>query len=249
MLLWKGINEFLKQNKGRYNYMIGPVSISGEFSNLSKDLLVAYIRHNHFDKALSKMVKPRKKFKYFYHEDDKKLLLDKHMDDIKLLDKNYENNNLNDEINNLNIKINSLYTRINDISERINYNSISKFIDEKFVIFQTQYNLHINNRINELTPQFDKIVYNNNNIYENLSKINQNINELKNINEDIYENINKINENSLKKNNEIDNKLIEIEKNLEKNLVTIDLTKTETITKFDEDIKIQKSCFTFPNIF
>ena len=169
--------------------------------------------------------------------------------DIKLLDKNYENNNLNDEINNLNIKINSLYTRINDISERINYNSISKFIDEKFVIFQTQYNLHINNRINELTPQFDKIVYNNNNIYENLSKINQNINELKNINEDIYENINKINENSLKKNNEIDNKLIEIEKNLEKNLVTIDLTKTETITKFDEDIKIQKSCFTFPNIF
>jgi putative hemolysin len=86
MLLWKGINEFLKQNKGRYNYMIGPVSISGEFSNLSKDLLVAYIRHNHFDKALSKMVKPRKKFKYFYHEDDKKLLLDKHMDDIKLLD-------------------------------------------------------------------------------------------------------------------------------------------------------------------
>lgn len=86
MLLWKGINEFLKQNKGRYNYMIGPVSISGEFSNLSKDLLVAYIRHNHFDKALSKMVKPRKKFKYQYKGEDKKLLLEKHMDDIKLLD-------------------------------------------------------------------------------------------------------------------------------------------------------------------
>jgi putative hemolysin len=86
MLLWKGINEFLKQNKGRYNYMIGPVSISGEFSNLSKDLLVAYIRHNHFDKALSKMVKPRKKFKYQYKGEDKKLLLEKHMNDIKLLD-------------------------------------------------------------------------------------------------------------------------------------------------------------------
>lgn len=86
MLLWKGINEFLKQNKGRYNYMIGPVSISGEFSNLSKDLLVAYIRHNHFDKALSKMVKPRKKFKYQYKGEDKKLLLEMHLDDIKLLD-------------------------------------------------------------------------------------------------------------------------------------------------------------------
>lgn len=86
MLLWKGINEFLKQNKGRYNYMIGPVSISNQFSNLSKDLLVAYIRHNHFDKQMAKMVKPRKKFKYRYKSEDKNLLLSKHIDDIKLLD-------------------------------------------------------------------------------------------------------------------------------------------------------------------
>ncbi len=169
--------------------------------------------------------------------------------DIKLLDRNCENNNLNDDINSINIKINSLYAKINDISERINYNSISKFIDEKFVIFQTQYNLHINNRINELTPQFDKILYNNNNIYENISRINQNINELKNINDDIYDNINKINENNLQKNNEFEKKIIELEKNLDNKLVTIDLKNTETITKFDEDIKIQKSCFTFPNIF
>lgn len=86
MLLWKGINEFLKQHKGHYKYLIGPVSISGEFSNLSKDLLVAYIRHNHYDKTLSKLVKPRKKFKYKYKSEDKKLLLEKHIDDIKLLD-------------------------------------------------------------------------------------------------------------------------------------------------------------------
>jgi hypothetical protein len=181
--------------------------------------------------------------------------------DIKILDKKNEmydlnnntNNNTSNDINNLNIKINALNTKLNDISERINYNSISKFIDDKFVIFQTQYNIHLNNKINELTPQFDKLVYNNNNIYENLSRINQNINELRGINDDIYDNINKINENSLQKNNELDKKMIEIEKNLEKNLenklVTIDLTNTETITKFDEDIKIQKSCFTFPNIF
>ena len=39
------------------------------------------------------------------------------------------------------------------------------------------------------------------------------------------------------------------ENKLENKLVTIDLTNTETITKFDEDIKIQKSCFTFRNIF
>jgi len=86
MLLWKGINEFLKQNNDRYKYMIGPVSISGEFSNLSKDLLVAYIRHNHYDKSLSKMVKPRQKYKYKYTGEDKKILLETHRDDIKLLD-------------------------------------------------------------------------------------------------------------------------------------------------------------------
>jgi putative hemolysin len=86
MLLWKGINEFLKLHKAQYKYMIGPVSISGEFSNLSKDLLVAYIRHNHYDKSLSKMIKPRKKFKYKYTSEDKKLLLEKHRDDIKILD-------------------------------------------------------------------------------------------------------------------------------------------------------------------
>lgn len=165
--------------------------------------------------------------------------------DIKILNKKNENN----DSNNLNIKINSLNTKLNDITERINYNSISKFIDDKFVIFQTQYNIHLNNKINELTPQFDKLVYSNNNIYENLSKINQNINELRNTNDDIYDNINKINENNLKKNNELDKKIIEIEKNLDNKLVTIDLTNTETITKFDEDIKIQKSCFTFRNIF
>lgn len=165
--------------------------------------------------------------------------------DIKILNKKNENN----DSNNLNIKINSLNTKLNDISERINYNSISKFIDDKFVIFQTQYNMHLNNKINELTPQFDKLLYNNNNIYENLGRINENINELRSINNDIYDNINKINENSLQKNNELDKKIMEIEKNLENKLVTIDLTNKETITKFDEDIKIQKSCFTFPNIF
>ncbi len=168
--------------------------------------------------------------------------------DIKMLNKKNENDSINDS-NNLNIKINSLNTKLNDITERLNYNSISKFIDEKFVIFQTQYNIHLNNKINELTPELDKLVYNNNNIYENLNRINQNINELKNINDDIYDNINKINENNLQKNNELEKKIIEIEKNLEKNLVTIDLKNTETITKFDEDIKIQKSCFTFRNIF
>ena len=156
---------------------------------------------------------------------------------------NQEFKSIKNDINILNIDSNSLNSKLNDIGEKINYNSISKFIDEKFIIFQTQYNIHLNNKINELiTPQFDKLVYSNNIIYQKL-------NELNSINNDIYDNINKINETSLEKNNEFNKKIMEIEKSLENNLITIDLKNTEAITKIDEDIKIQKACFSFSNIF
>ena len=150
---------------------------------------------------------------------------------------NQELKSIKNDSNDINIKINSLN------SEKINYNSISKFIDEKFIIFQTQYNIHLNNKINELiTPQFDKLVYSNNIIYQKL-------NELNSVNNDIYDNINKINETSLQKNNEFNKKIMEIEKSLENNLITIDLKNTEAITKIDEDIKIQKTCFSFSKYF
>ncbi len=86
MLLWKGINVFLKENSERFDYLIGPVSISNSFSNLSKDLLVAYIRHKHWDNKLAKWVKPRKRFHYKSKTEGKKLLMHKHSEDFKLLD-------------------------------------------------------------------------------------------------------------------------------------------------------------------
>ena len=164
------------------------------------------------------------------------------VDNILIQFKNEINNDLLEYKNFINQELKSI--KINSLnSEKINYNSISKFIDEKFIIFQTQYNIHLNNKINELiTPQFDKLVYSNNIIYKQL-------NELNSINNNIYDNINKINETSLQKNNEFNNKIMEIEKSLENNLITIDLKNTEAITKIDEDIKIQKACFSFSNIF
>jgi len=164
------------------------------------------------------------------------------VDNILIQFKNEINNDLLEYKNFINQELKSI--KINSLnSEKINYNNISKFIDEKFIIFQTQYNIHLNNKINELiTPQFDKLVYSNNIIYQKL-------NELNSINNDIYDNINKINETSLQKNNEFNKKIMEIEKSLENNLITIDLKNTEAITKIDEDIKIQKACFSFSNIF
>ncbi len=61
-LLWKGILKYLVDNP-KYRYMIGPVSISNNFSRFSKSLIVDYITKNHFDYELAHYVKPRNKFK------------------------------------------------------------------------------------------------------------------------------------------------------------------------------------------
>ncbi len=86
MLLWKGIHMYLKANQERFLYMVGPVSISNSFSNLSKDLLVSYIRHNHWDNQIAKWIEPKKRFHYKSKTEGKYLLLQKHSEDIKLLD-------------------------------------------------------------------------------------------------------------------------------------------------------------------
>ncbi|MES2780505.1 MAG: lysophospholipid acyltransferase family protein [Bacteroidota bacterium] len=85
MLLWKGVNEFLKKEDYRYQYLIGPVSISNTFSNLSKDLLVDFITKHHYDEQLASYVSPRKRYKYKYKGEAKEL---RNMDigDIKILD-------------------------------------------------------------------------------------------------------------------------------------------------------------------
>ncbi|MCU0423694.1 MAG: lysophospholipid acyltransferase family protein [Bacteroidia bacterium] len=85
MLLWKGVNEFLRKENYRYKYLIGPVSISNSFSALSKDLLVDFITKHHFDNKLAQYVKPRKRYKYQY-KGEGELLKQMQVDDIKVLD-------------------------------------------------------------------------------------------------------------------------------------------------------------------
>lgn len=60
-LLWKGLLTVLL-NHAEYRYMIGPVSISNEFSPLSKSLIVEFVLNNHFDHEMARLVKPRKEY-------------------------------------------------------------------------------------------------------------------------------------------------------------------------------------------
>ena len=73
-LLWKGILKYLLENP-HYRYLIGPVSISNNFTKFSKSLIVDYISTHHFDHELAQYVKPRKAFKVDFSKIDKDLLL------------------------------------------------------------------------------------------------------------------------------------------------------------------------------
>jgi putative hemolysin len=61
-MLWKGILWYLAKNPN-YQYLIGPVSISNNFSGRSKSLIVQFMIKNYYDFSISKSIKPRKKFK------------------------------------------------------------------------------------------------------------------------------------------------------------------------------------------
>lgn len=61
-LLWKGILHFLLENP-RYRYLLGPVSISKDYSEASKGVIVEFVKRFFFDKKLARYVAPRKPFR------------------------------------------------------------------------------------------------------------------------------------------------------------------------------------------
>ena len=62
MLLWKGIGAYLCKNP-RYRRLFGPVSISAEYSSMSKHLLTAFLTLHKFLPDLGKLVSPRNPMK------------------------------------------------------------------------------------------------------------------------------------------------------------------------------------------
>ena len=60
-LLWKGILQVLVRHP-EYRYLIGPVSISNEYRQLSKALTVEFLKKNYYNKEFAAFFTPRKKF-------------------------------------------------------------------------------------------------------------------------------------------------------------------------------------------
>ncbi len=84
-LLWKGILYFLLKNP-RFSYLYGPVSISKYYSNLSRGVIVAYIKKHFFNDHLAAFLKPRKPFKVKVDKVDIEMLADNLDAELQALD-------------------------------------------------------------------------------------------------------------------------------------------------------------------
>ena len=85
-LLWKGILYFLLKNP-EYRYMIGPVSISNNYSKISKDLIISFILKNHFEWKIAQHIRPRNSYKFKSDNPNINILMDNMEEDINKLDK------------------------------------------------------------------------------------------------------------------------------------------------------------------
>ncbi|CAG5084956.1 lysophospholipid acyltransferase family protein [Parvicella tangerina] len=88
-LLWKGILYFLLKND-HCRYLVGPVSISNDYSKVSKSLIIKYIRKNYFNNYWAKHIKARRKFRYKLRNSDIEIS-DLDANDLDKLDKIIEN--------------------------------------------------------------------------------------------------------------------------------------------------------------
>jgi putative hemolysin len=73
-LLWKGILYFLIKHS-EYRYLIGPVSISNNFSQFSRGLIMQYIREHNFDPKLARYVRPRTRYNVPGYNVDEEIIL------------------------------------------------------------------------------------------------------------------------------------------------------------------------------
>lgn len=85
-LLWKGILWYLLANPN-LRYIIGPVSISSSYQEVSKELIIEFIRRHYFDAELSQQVYPRKPFIPKVKNLDTDALIESSQADIRKMDK------------------------------------------------------------------------------------------------------------------------------------------------------------------
>jgi len=85
-LLWKGIISVTLRNPD-YKYLMGGVSISNQFSNFSKSLMIEFMKSNYYDPYIAQYVHPKKEYKVKLKDADKDFVFDTTKSDMNKFDK------------------------------------------------------------------------------------------------------------------------------------------------------------------
>ena len=85
-LLWKGIVHTTLRYP-EHKYLIGGVSISNQFSNFSKSLMIEFMKSHYYDPYIAQYVRPKKEFKVKLKDADKDFVFDATEADLNKFDK------------------------------------------------------------------------------------------------------------------------------------------------------------------
>lgn len=85
-LLWKGIVHTTLRYP-EHKFLIGGVSISNQFSNFSKSLMIEFMKSHYYDPYLAQYVHPKKEFKVKLKDTDKDFVFDETEADLNKFDK------------------------------------------------------------------------------------------------------------------------------------------------------------------
>lgn len=85
-LLWKGIVHTTLRFP-EHKFLIGGVSISNQFSNFSKSLMIEFMKSHYYDPYVAQYVRPKKEFKVKLNDADKDFVFDSTEADLNKFDK------------------------------------------------------------------------------------------------------------------------------------------------------------------
>ncbi|MBJ6366783.1 GNAT family N-acyltransferase [Snuella sedimenti] len=85
-LLWKGIVHTTLRYP-EHKFLIGGVSISNQFSNFSKSLMIEFMKSHYYDPYIAQYVHPKKEFKVKLKDADKDFVFDETKADLNKFDK------------------------------------------------------------------------------------------------------------------------------------------------------------------
>jgi putative hemolysin len=85
-LLWKGIVHVTLRYP-EYKYLMGGVSISNQFSDFSKSLMIEFMKSHYYDPYIAQYIYPKKEFKVKLKDGDKDFVFDATQADMQKFDK------------------------------------------------------------------------------------------------------------------------------------------------------------------